>query len=223
MLRILVPLLLSLGLAVAAETSAADGKQSTGTVGQLVLAWKVYAEGLQIEDPVLVLTGIRIARGIGQRAATGWGGDPLDPPEEEPTQAPGLPQDPASDAALALALIMAEGDPGLADLAEVIASALTQATPVDLVTSGRATVGAGKADSYQIAFNGQVPAEIAVIAHETGPLQLRVEGPEGQPVCQSSATLGPIYCGFTPVQNDYFTVIISNRGKEPQDYRLITN
>jgi hypothetical protein len=223
MQRFVIPFLLSLGLAVTARTAAADDSPKTGTVGQLVLAWEVYAEGLRREEPVLVLTGIRLARAIGQRAATGWGGDPLDPPDGEPAPATGLPQDPASDAALALALIMAEGDPDLADLAEVIAGEVTQAPPADFVTSGKASVEAGKADSYQIAFNGQVPAEIAVIVEGASPVLLRIEGPDGQPLCQTTATSGPAYCSFTPAQNDYFTVTITNPGKDPQVYLLVTN
>lgn len=220
MLRLLPALLLSLAAPVAAQTL---GATEIGTVGRLVLAWDVYAEGLGREDAVLVLTGIRMARGIGQRAATGWGGDPLDPPESEPPPAPGLPLDPASDAALALALIMAEGDPDLADLAEEIAADLARSNPVDLVTTGIATLEPGKSDSYQIAFHGQVPAEVAVIGEGPSPLQLRVEGPEQEPLCQQPARSKPAYCAFIPARNDYFTVTVTNLGPAPVIYRLLTN
>lgn len=220
MLRLLPALLLSLAAPVAAQTVKST---EIGTVGRLVLAWDVYAEGLRREDPVLVMTGIRMARGIGQRAATGWGGDPLDPPDGEAAPAPGLPQDPASDAALALALIMAEGDPDLADLAEEIAGDVARSTPVDLVTSGMATLEPGKSDSYQIAFNGQVPAEVAVIGEGPSPLQLRVEGPEQEPLCQRQAKATPAYCAFIPARNEYFTVTITNLGLAPANYRLVTN
>jgi hypothetical protein len=221
---VLATALAATALPATAQTPEAAGRDALGTVGRLVLAWQVHAEGLRREDPVLVLTGIRLARSIGQRAATGWGGDALDPPEAPSTPtAAGLPRDPASDAALSLALIMAEGDPDLADLAEEIAGDVAQAAPADLVSSGVATVAAGATDTYQIAFNGQVPAEIAVIGAGTGPLHLRVAGPDDQPLCQRAATSAPAYCGFTPTRNDYFTVTISNPGSAAQVYRLVTN
>lgn len=194
-----------------------------GPVRTQVLAWDLHAEGLRREDPMLVLTAIRLARTSSPRAATGWITDVVPADAADPAT-PGLPRDPASPEAATLAALMAEGNPDLADLAEEVLSSLSRGRPGESrlpTVTGR--IDPGGRDVYRIPFNGDLPAEVALIGDGTGNLDLTVTDEAGHRICAETGPSDRAYCGFVPLWNGWFDVTVTNPGTAPATYRLSTN
>lgn len=237
MLRRHFAVLAALCLALPAWAEAPTANLSTGStatpdpgpVATLALAWDLYELGLAREDAVILLTAVRLARQTSLRPATGWKTEVA--PADATAAAPpaGLPRDPASEAALELALIMAEGDPEQADLAADVAADLA----ADLVRgrpgegqlpSVTARIAGSGTDVYQIAFNGELPAEVALIGDGSGDLDLMVSDETGHLVCQDTSPGDRAFCAFTPARNGWFTVSVTNRAESGSNlYRLMTN
>jgi hypothetical protein len=199
---------------------------SPGPVRTLVLAWDLHAEGLRREDPMLVLTAIRLARTSSPRTATGWISE-VASAEAAPSDAatvPGLPRDPASPEAATLAALMAEGNPDLADLTEEVLGSLSRGRPGEgrlPTVTGR--IDPGGRDVYRIPFNGELPAEVALIGDGTGNLDLTVTDETGHRICAETGPSDRAYCGFVPLWNGWFDVTVTNPGTAPATYRLSTN
>ena len=205
-------------LAPAAEAAA------PGPVRQLALAQEIHDLGLGREDAVLLLAAVRLARGTELRPATGWTHEGAGTPAPAETAAPGLPRDPASPEALTLALMMAEGSPALADVAADVAAALDRPAPGRGHVSAAAMVlPGGKADSWRIAFNGSLPAEIALTGDGSGNLDLTVTDEAGTEICREDGPRDRAFCAFTPARNGFFTVTVANRAGGGNRYRLVTN
>lgn len=204
------------------DLAPAPEAASPGPVRQLVLAQDLYDLGLAQEDAVMLLAAIRLARQAELRPATGWTHEGAGSPAGEAPAAPGLPRDPASPAALALAVMMAEGSPALADVAADAEARLNREGPGrGHVSAAGMTLPGGKDDRWRIAFNGGLPAEIALMA-EDGPLGLTVTGDGGAVICDEPP--GPrAFCAFTPARNGFFTVTVTSRAGAGTRYRLITN
>lgn len=203
-------------LAPAAEAAA------PGPVRQLVLAQDLYDLGLAQEDAVMLLAAIRLARQAELRPATGWAHEGAGSPAEEAPAAPGLPRDPASPPALALAVMMAEGSPALADVAADVEARLNrEGRGRGHVSAAGMVLPGGKADRWRIAFNGSLPAEVALVA-EGGPLGLTVTDDNGAVICDEPPG-DRAFCAFTPSRNGFFTVTVTSRAGSDAHYRLITN
>jgi hypothetical protein len=170
---------------------------------------------------MLLLTAARLARASPLRAATGWITEAL---PAEPLPPTGLPQDPATPEALALAVLMAEGDPDLADLAADAEADLSRGRLGEgSLPSVTGKVPAGAVDLYRIVFNGDLPAEIALIGDGSGNLDLAVTDETGHPVYRDAGPTDRAFCAFTPRWNGWFEVAVSNPTEAPNTYRLITN
>ena len=221
MRRLLLPLALTLALPALAQQSA----EAPGPVRQLYLAQDLYTLGLAREDATLLLTAIQLARSTPLRPATGWTRDGETPSDPAPEPAPtGLPQDPASDAALALALMMAEGDPTLADLAADIESELNRGRLGEgQISSATSRLAPGASEDWRIAFNGSLPAEIAMIGDGTGNLDMSVADEDGTVICREDGPKDRAFCGFVPLVNGFFIVTVTNRGTAPNLYRMLSN
>ena len=228
MRRPILPMLCLALAALSAPLPAAgqDSADSPGSVRQLYLAQQVYDLGLAGEDAVMLLAAVRLARGASLRAATGWERTGPAIVVDSALAAPdtGLPRDPASGAALALALLMAEGDPALADLAADIEADLNRGILGEgQVSSATSRLGSGETDEWRIAFNGQLPAEIAMIGDGSGNLDMTVSDEAGEVICRENGPSDRAYCGFVPLQNGFFIVTITNPGPDDSRYRLLTN
>ena len=197
---------------------APAGDATPGAVRVLVLAEQLFAMGRDGDDPLVLLTAVRLARSVDTRAATGWEG-PASPPEES-APAPGLPHDPGSEAALALALLMAEGDPALAEVAADLAG---RQRSRGRVSQGHSALAGGREDSWRSPFFGQSRAELAVIGDGAANLDLEVRDETGATICRETGPADLAYCGFTPAWNGFFTVTVTNRGEAANTYRLLTN
>jgi len=227
---ILRPALLALTLTLASPALAKEGPNlvpSTlapmGAVGATALAWQLYSEGLDREDPLMMLTAIRLARGSEMRAATGWAVTSPDMAAEVPATPTGLPRDPASDAALSLAILMAEGDPALADLAADIEAGLTLRQPTSRISMAASTLVPGTSDRWRIPFPGQSRAEVALLADGPAGFTLQITDETGAVICRQPKPDDLAYCAFTPGWNGYFTLTITNHGPAAQSYRLLSN
>lgn len=227
--------LLALSLTLAGPLLAEDGPNlaapipaapaAPGAVQITALAWQLFAVGLEREDPLMLLTAIALAHQSGMRAATGW---TLTSPETEvalPALPSGLPRDPASDAAMALAVLMAEGDPDLADLAADIEAGLTLRKPASRISMASAALAGGTEARWRIAFFGQSRAELALIADGQGTsgLGLQITDESGHRICLHARPDRVAYCAFTPARNGYFTVTVTNPGPTALTYRLLSN
>jgi hypothetical protein len=227
MRRLLLPLALSFAMQPAL---AQDTAEAPGPVRHLYLAQDLYTLGLAREDATLLLTAIRLARSTTLRPATGWTRDGEAPSDPAPAPAPtGLPQDPASSAALALALMMAEGNPALADLAADIEAELNRGTlGQGQISTATSRLGPGETDNWRMAFNGQLPAEIAMIGDGSSNLDMTVRDEtgadeQGTVICREDGPKDRAFCGFVPLQNGFYIVTVTNRGTAPNLYRLLTN
>lgn len=199
-----------------------DSPASLGAAAQLVLAQRVYRQAEATGDPVLLLTAIRLARGVTTRPAPGWAltgeGDP--PPIPGPER--GGPPNPGSDAAFAVLQGLAVDDPDLQDLAYDLTAQVPQTRkPVAAVAQGG--VGAGAADAWRLPLSGAVAAEIALIGDGGGPLGLSVTDDSGAVICTQPPSLDPALCRFTPARNGFFTVQVTNAGAEWNSYKLVGN
>ncbi len=192
-----------------------------GPVRQLVLAQDLFDIGLAREDAILLLTAIRLAHGTELRPATGWTQDGPGTPAPA-ARSGGLPGDPLDPEALPFAMMMAEGDASLADVAAGIEAGLETAPPGrGHVSQAEMLLPAGKSDRWRMAFNGSLPAEIALIAESS--LGLTVTDEAGEVICTTPAPAPRAYCAFTPARNGFFTVTVSPPAEGDSHYRLITN
>jgi hypothetical protein len=230
------PALLLCFALTALPAQAQDSAQPPGPVRQVYLAQDLYHFGLARSDATVLLTAIRLARSATLRPATGWTRDGAAlPPDAVPDPPPpkdtvgvaslaGLPQDPASDAALALALMMAEGDPALADLAADIEAELHRGTlGQGQISSATSRLAPGASEDWRIAFNGSLPAEIAIIGDGSGNLDMTVTDEEGTVICREDGPRDRAFCGFVPLVNGFFVVTVTNRGAERNLYRMFSN
>lgn len=208
---------------------AATEASAPGPVRQMLLAQQLYDHGLAQDDAFLILSAIRLGHRSDLRPATGWSHSGDGTPAGEPTQpAPGLPQDPLAPEAMALAQLMAEGDSALADLAADIEAELKRPTPSrGQLSTEKMRLAQGKGDSWTIAFNGQLTAEIALISDSA--LGFAVQDENGHSLCQETAATRA-YCAFVPARNGFFTVTVTlpsgskdKPAPEAVEYRLITN
>lgn len=202
------------------QTTATTG--AAGAAAQLVLAQRVFRQARLTGDPVLLLTSIRLARGVTTRPAPGWAlmGESDPPPLQGPVR--GGPANPGSAEAFAILQGLAVDDPDLQDLAYDLTAQVPQPRkPVASVAPGG--LGAGNQDEWRIPLSGSAPAEIALIGDGGGPLGLAVTDDTGAVICAHPPSPDPALCRFTPARNGFFTVQVTNAGVEWNSYQLVGN
>lgn len=222
MFRLAAVLTLCVALPLAAEEAAIPATPEPGPVAELARAWQLWQDGLAREDVGMLLNAVQLARKAEFRQASGISGPVV---TEDAAPVPeGLPQDPASDAALALVQVMAEGDPDLADLAADVAAELARGRLGEgriATVSGR--IAPGGVDEFLLPRNGALPAEIALMGDGSGNLDLTVLDDAGAQVCADTGPTDRAYCGFVPDRNGFFTIQVTNLGAAESRYQLYTN
>jgi hypothetical protein len=190
-----------------------------GSPTRLVLAQRTYAQALRDGDALALVAAIRLARSVTLRPATGWQRSSTGPDiGAGPLQGP----DPGSDIALTIARNLAAEDPGLQDLVYDLGAQVPHAPPLTAVFA-EARLGAGDSDTWRLPLFGAVPAELAVIPLEGGPLAVAIVDEGAMSVCTQTPTAGPSLCRFTPLLNGFFTMTVRNAGPTPAGYRLVGN
>jgi hypothetical protein len=194
-----------------------------GDTARLVLAQKTYAEAMERGDMIALLVAIRLAREIVKRPPTAW--EKTTTGAAPPDEAAGrdAPDDPGSDATLAIAQGFAGDDPDLQDLVYDLDAQLPTHARLDTVVMAASDLGSGQTDSWRMPLSGEVPAEIGLIGDGDSPLGLTVTDAGGAVVCAVPFGLQPALCHFTPARNGFFVVEVHNPGGGRNSYRLIAN
>lgn len=219
MLKRLIPLLLcALPLQAQELNLSASPQVGTGSAAQLALAQAAYVRALRDGEVMLLLSAIRLARGVTLRPATGW--VRLD--EGAKPETPAAFPDPASEAAMAIARNLAGEAPDLQDLVYDL-DAQRPGTQSLTAVEVRSIAGPGETDSWSLPLFGEVAAEIALVGTGDGPLALAMTDETGATVCAHPAGTEAALCRVTPARNGFFTVTIHNPGAQPVGYRLIGN
>ena len=219
---VLCPLLTLTPALAEVPNLASDSPATTGAAAQLVLAQRVFRQAQVTGDPILLLTAIRLARGVTTRPAPAWtlvneaDPIPLQPPEFDG------PPNPGSAEAFAILQGLAVDDPDLQDLAYDLTAQVPQSRkPVASIAQGG--LGAGNQDDWRLPLSGSVPAEVALIGDGGGPVGLTITDDTGAVICAQPPSLDPALCRFTPARNGFFTATVTNTGAEWNSYQLVGN
>lgn len=177
------------------------------------LSARLYATGVALEDPLLILSAARMRKEIAPeptaRAAVGG------------TPGEGTPL--TWEEMLASAETLAGDDETVLGL---IADARDETTKG--VASGPVynigSLANGSDDTYPpIPFRGGEYAEVYVEAKDATNLNLAVYDAKGRLVCSDTDMSHIAYCGWTPAEAGDFTLMIENRGPIAASYALMTN
>jgi hypothetical protein len=224
-MRLVTPILALLLFApTGAQSEPANAAVATngapGPAARLVLAQDTYRKAMTTGDAVMLVTAIRLARGVTLRPPTGWTLTTSGDTREAQPDVRTAPPDPASDQVIAIAQALAGEDPSLQDLVFDLDAQLPHHRSTTAIEA-RSDLDPGKTDSWRMAFSGQVPAELGLIGDGDAPLSFTVTDEAGGIVCARAPGLEPGLCRFTPVRNGFFTVTVTNLGKVRNSYRLI--
>ncbi len=207
MRRLLPATLLTLTLALPAMAEPLTPVQTAA------LSARVFAAGVELADPVLMLAAARLRKAINPeavaRAAEGG---------EAGTDAP-LGWQAMADAAVELA----DGDEALLGLIDDLRAEGTKG-----VASGPVynigQLGKGKTDTYRnIDFKGGEYAEVYIEAQTSVDLNLSVTDAQGRLVCADTDVSHIAYCGWRPDAAGAFTLSVQNKGGSGTGYALMTN
>ncbi len=207
MRRLLPATLLTLTLALPAMAEPLTPVQTAA------LSARVFAAGVELADPVLMLAAARLRKAINPeavaRAAEGG---------EAGTDAP-LGWQAMAEAAQELA----DGDEALLGLIDDLRAEGTKG-----VASGPVynigQLGKGKTDTYRnIDFKGGEYAEVYIEAQSSVDLNLSVTDAQGRLVCADTDVSHIAYCGWRPDAAAAFTLSVQNKGGSGTGYALMTN
>lgn len=220
----LLPLLACLAASPARAQDTANRSPATqgppGPVAAYVAAARLLPLGFAAEDPLAVLTAVRLARSVSLRPATAWQATPE--PDPLPAPAAGLPRDPGDEDAALLLAMMTEGDDDLQLAAQELLAVPASGAARSAVAQGAGIAGGG-ATTWTIPFYGQAPAEIGLVALADAALTLRVTDAQGAEICGPAPVAPAALCAFTPVRNGWFRVEIANGTGALAGYLLLTN
>lgn len=201
-------------------TTNATGAEGSAT--RLVIAQRAYELALESGDTILLLTAIRLARGVSIRVPSAWQKTTIGEISTDETKGRAAAPDPAGDQAIQIVQGLAGEDPDLQDLVYDLDAQLPQGVPATAVVAV-SDLGGGQIDTWRMPLSGSVLAEIGLIGDGDSVLAISVTDDAGNPVCTLPAGLAPALCRFTPARNGFFTVTVQNAGTVENSYRLIGN
>lgn len=177
------------------------------------LSARLYATGVEMADPLLILSAAKLRKTLGLKAvgrvAEGGVAD---------TEAPLGWQD-----MLASAETLAEGDEallGMIDDVRAEASKGVASGPVYNIGS----LKNGGSDKYPaVEFIGGEYAEVYVEAKSATDLNIEVYDSKGRLVCSDTDTSHIAYCGWRPAEAGSFVMKVENNGPQSAKYALMTN
>lgn len=177
------------------------------------LSARLYATGVDLGDPLLVISAARIRKQIAPEAT--------DRAAIDGTPGEGAPL--SWEEMLASAEALAGDD---ATLLGLIGDARDEATKG--VASGPVynigSLANGDGDTYPpITFRAGEYAEVYVEAKDATDLNLTVHDAQGRLVCSDTDISHIAYCGWTPAEAGDFTLKIENKGPVAASYALMTN
>lgn len=195
---------------------------ATGAVAQLVLAQRAHQAALDGGDPVLLITAIRLARGVTLRPPAGWTRVTEGDPNPDQPEGRTAPLDPAGPEAIAIAQSLAGDDPDLQDLVYGLDAQLPQGRRPRAI-DGTGTLDGGQTDQWKLVLGGETAAELGLIGDRDSALGMTITDQTGAVICALPPSIEPGLCRFTPARNGFFTVTVWNSGNVRNSYRLLGN
>ena len=213
---------------LAAEASAQDGPNlaahgagDPGGVAQLVLAHRLYQQGIDRRDAVDAMTAARLAREVKLSALMAPMTTEAVEGVPQGTKKAGAPGPVTVAGMLAAARALAGNDEILLTLLDRI-----EAEPLDgriTATSAESTLPAGQRDRWSLAFFGVARAEVGLVGDGDSNLDLEITDDTGATVCLAAGPDDIAYCDFVPARNGTFMVTVTNLGEGENSYRLLRN
>ncbi len=183
-----------------------------GAVALYLQAQGLYALGQAAKDPLMVLTAARLRRGLSLT-------DTARTPDPAPAGATTLTTM-DGETMLAAARSLDSGE-NYTDMIEFVARE-TPPQPKALRATA-ADLAAGGTQTWSLAFFGGTYAELAILGHANGNLDLLVSDDKGNHICLDKGSADTAFCGFTPAENGSFVVTVTNAGTTEDGYVLLTN
>jgi hypothetical protein len=81
----------------------------------------------------------------------------------------------------------------------------------------------GQTDVWEISFNGNAYAEVAVVGDGDANLDVAVTDENGHVICYDASGSDRLYCDWTPAWDGFFYVTVQNMGSARNSYYLMTN
>lgn len=190
-------------------------------IKQLILAQDLFSYGVEMGDPLAVLTAAKITAAIPVTDTTlsvdtRPGKAATIPPKTEEN----LP--PSTADMFAIATELASGDNYLLGL---IADAKAEGHrgAVDGASRTLNRLQAGYVDMVKIAFKGGELAELAILGSEKSNLDLKITDTKGNIICAEHDLSDKLYCAWTPESDGDFYAEIENLSDQRNSYYLLTN
>lgn len=177
------------------------------------LSARLYATGLELGDPLLILSAAKLRKTLNPKAT------------------PRLPEGGVADAEapltweemLASATEMADEDETLLMLIEDIEAESSKGVSSGPVYNIGSLKNGGK-DAYPaVEFVGGEYAEVYVEAKSATDLNLTIYDAQGRLVCSDTDASHIAYCGWRPADTGSFTMKVENQGPQGAKYALMTN
>jgi hypothetical protein len=205
MRSVLLAALFALALPAGAETAS--------PVKVAELSARLYAQGVEAGDPLLILSAAKLRKTLAPVAT--------DRAPEGGSATEGTPL--TWEEMLATAESLAAGDDALLGLIDDV-----RAETIKGVASGPVynigSLSNGGGDTYPpIEFRGGEYAEVYVEAKAATNLNLTIYDDQGRLVCSDTDISHIAYCGWTPANGGTFTLKVENKGPTSAAYALMTN
>lgn len=177
------------------------------------LSARLYATGLDLADPLLILSAAKLRKSLGMKS--------IDRVAEGGTADADAPL--GWEEMLASAEGMVDGDETMLGLIDDIRAESSKGAATGPVYN-IGTLGNGATDTYPtVAFVGGEYAEIYVEAKSATDLNLTVYDEKGRLVCSDTDASHIAYCGWRPVDTSSFVMKVENNGPQGAKYALMTN
>lgn len=204
-------------LAAVAEPVPADGDHAAmSPLRRAAVSAELFEQALAERDPLLALAAASLRRTV-------FGTEVAREPERAGPVPEGAAEPPVGwEDMLDTAVALAPGDPTIEGLADDMRMARTKG-----VVSGKvysiSQIGAGGEDTYRpLEYEGNAYAEVYVEGRGPADINVEVFDSAGKLVCSDTDISSIAYCGWRPIVNDTFAVVVMNGGEETS-YTLITN
>jgi hypothetical protein len=204
---------IALASLLAATLALPSGAEAPSPVQIAALSARLYDQGLQAADPLLIITAAKLRKALAPVATD------RAPVGSQPTEGTPL----TWEEMLATAEPLALGDDTLLGLiADVRVETSKGVASGPVYNIGQLSNGGG--DTYPpIEFLGGEYAEVYVEAKAATNLNLTVYDGQGRLVCSDTDISHIAYCGWTPAKGGSFTLKVENKGPSSAAYALMTN
>jgi hypothetical protein len=189
------------------------GAETASPLQVAELSARLYAHGVTVGDPVLILSAARLRKSLAPVASDRLplGGQPV----------AGAPL--TWEEMLATSEGLATGDDLLLGLIDDIRVETTKGVASGPVYNIGSLTNGGNDIYPPIEFRGGEYAEVYVEAKAATNVNLTVLDDQGRLVCTDTDISHIAYCGWTPAEGGTFTLKVENKGPAAAAYALMTN